>query len=57
MFLDYFSHEIGINAKCDEEIQLADKIYYLNKIMNGVDWYWAIELPKHFVANILLEPF
>lgn len=31
--------------------ELADKLYYLNKIMHSVDWYWAIELPDHFYAE------
>lgn len=31
-----------------EERMLADKVYYLNKIIHGVDWYWAIELPEYF---------
>lgn len=30
---------------------LADKIYYLNKIMNSVEWYWNIELPEHFIVE------
>lgn len=29
----------------------ADKLYYLNKIMNGVEWYWNIDLPKHFICE------
>lgn len=27
---------------------LADKIYYLNKMMNSVDLFYEIELPMHF---------
>ena len=26
----------------------ADQVYYLNKIMHGVDWFYAIDLPEHF---------
>ncbi len=26
----------------------ADQVYYLNKIMHSVDWYYAIDLPIHF---------
>ena len=26
-------------------------VYYLNKIMHGVDWYHQIELPVHFLAK------
>ncbi len=47
IFLYYLSNLTG-KAMGD---RMADQIYYLNKIMNGVDWYWAIELPEHFVAE------
>lgn len=30
---------------------VADQIYYLNKIMNGVDWFYQINLSKHFLAE------
>lgn len=30
---------------------LCDKVYYLNKIMNGVDLFYAIELPSIFSAE------
>lgn len=30
---------------------LADKVYYLNKIMNGVDMLYAINLPAHFTLD------
>ena len=26
----------------------ADQVYYLNKIMHGNDWFYAIDLPVHF---------
>ena len=26
----------------------ADQVYYLNKILHSVDWFYAIELPVHF---------
>lgn len=29
----------------------ADAVYYLNKIMNSVDWYHQINLPIHFMAE------
>lgn len=48
VFLYYLSHEIGKDSGGGI---LADKIYYLNKIMNGVDWYWPIELPEHFIVE------
>lgn len=30
---------------------LSDKLYYLNKVMNGLDMYYAIELPKVWSAE------
>lgn len=47
VFLYYLSHEVYIDGK----LELADQIYYLNKIMNSVDWYSAIELPEHFFVE------
>lgn len=32
-------------------IREADCIYYLNKIMNSCDWFYAIELPEIFYAE------
>ncbi|MBQ6024777.1 MAG: transferase [Lachnospiraceae bacterium] len=29
----------------------ADMVYYLNKIFNSVDWFYAIELPPHFLCE------
>jgi len=29
----------------------ADQVYYLNKILHGVDWYYKIELPEHFMVE------
>lgn len=28
--------------------KIADKLYYLNKMLNGVDLFYAIELPEHW---------
>lgn len=28
--------------------ELAEKIYYLNKILHSIDWFYAIELPAYF---------
>ena len=49
-FLYHLSHSIGMRGGL-EDVALADKIYYLNKIMNGVEWYWNIELPEHFLCE------
>lgn len=38
-------------SKMGGGMQEADCIYYLNKIMNSCDWFYAIELPKIFYAE------
>lgn len=48
IFLYYLSHDIYKNANIG---QLCDKIYYLNKILNSVDLFYAIELPSFFEAE------
>ena len=48
IYLYYLSNTI---YKEDGSSDLSDKIYYLNKIMNGVDWYCQIELPDIFGAE------
>lgn len=55
-FLYYLSHIVGTENEI--RIDLADQIYYLNKIMHSVDWYWAIHLPEicwaeHPIGSIL----
>lgn len=46
VFLYYFSNSIFKNRKdCSN---LADKLYYLNRIMNSCDLYYEVELPKIF---------
>jgi len=29
----------------------ADQVYYLNKIMHAIDWFYAINLPTHFLCE------
>lgn len=48
IWLYYLSNLLG---KQGNYTKLADKIYYLNKIMHSVDWYWQLELPNHFYAE------
>ena len=48
IFLYYLSHDIYKNARAS---QLCDKIYYFNKILHSVDFFYAIELPEHFGAE------
>lgn len=52
LFLYHLSHLIGVSAGGRSElVTLADQTYYLNKIMNGVDWYWGIELPEYMMCE------
>lgn len=45
-FLYYLSHELYLQRS-----NLCDKVYYLNKIMNSVDLFYAIELPDIWSAE------
>ena len=45
-FLYYLSHELYL-----QKSKLCDKVYYLNKIMNSVDLFYAIELPDVWSAE------
>lgn len=47
IFLYYLSNELYKGK--DEE--MASYVYYLNKVMHSVDWFYAIELPEHFGAE------
>lgn len=48
IFLYYLSNTIYKNCA---DGNLAGKIYYLNKIMNGVDIFFQVELPSRFGAE------
>lgn len=48
IFLYYVSNELYKRGKSTE---LCDKVYYLNKIMNAVDLFYAISLPERFGAE------
>lgn len=45
IFLYYLSNTIYKAGRSDK---LADKIYYLNKILHSVDWFYAVDLPKYW---------
>lgn len=45
IFLYYLANTI---FRANGDYKLATKLYYLNKIMNCVDWYYEIELPEYF---------
>ena len=41
--------------------KIADKVYYLNKMLNAVDLFYAIDLPEHWncehpLASVMGEP-
>lgn len=47
IFLYRLSHELYL----DGFEETASYVYYLNKIMHNVDWFYAIELPDFFSAE------
>lgn len=47
-FLYFLANELYRNIGSS---LLSDKLYYLNKIMNGLDMYYAIELPEVWSAE------
>jgi len=54
IFLYYLSnilYKSSLQDNCKHMLELAEQIYYLNKIMHGVDWFYAIDLPKHFLVE------
>ena len=44
IYLYFFSRAVFLKG----DRQLADKIYYLNKVMNSCDLYYEVELPDYF---------
>ncbi len=49
IFLYYFSNSIFRNNKSNS--RLADKVYYLNKIMNACDLFYEVELPEILILD------
>lgn len=47
IFLYFLSNEIWKNRNS----LLADKIYYLNKMLNGCDMFYEVELPDFFMLD------
>lgn len=47
-FLYYFSNTLYKKVGCSV---LCDKIYYLNKILNTVDLFYAVDLPDYYHAD------
>jgi serine O-acetyltransferase len=46
-YLYFLSNE----AFAAKDIHTAEKVYYLNKMMNSVDWFYEVELPEVFFAD------
>ena len=47
IFLYLMSNELYISQKEEK----ASFVYYLNKIMNSVEWFYAVKLPEYFCAE------
>lgn len=45
IYLYYLANTI---YKTSADTELATKIYYLNKVLHSVDWFYAIELPSYW---------
>ncbi len=50
IFLYRLAHEIYIQNGASTPKE-ADQIYYLNKIMHSNDWFYAVDLPVHFLCE------
>ncbi len=48
IFLYYLAHTIYVNGP---KTRVCDKLYYLNKLLNGLDVFYAVELPAVFGAE------
>jgi serine O-acetyltransferase len=46
-YLYFLSNE----AFVAKDIRFAEKVYYLNKMMNLVEWFYEVELPEIFFAD------
>ena len=44
------AHQIYLNGDGSTPKE-ADQVYYLNKIMHANDWFYAIDLPIHFLCE------
>lgn len=54
VFLYYFSrrmYKLFLNSKIEKYKELAEQLYYLNKIMHGVNLFYGIDLPEHFACE------
>jgi serine O-acetyltransferase len=49
IFLYFVSRELYVSRK--EYRQLADKVYYLNRSLNGIDLFYEVEMPEVFYLD------
>ena len=49
VFLYYFSNSIF--KKTHDNLKLADKVFFLNRIMNSCDLFYEVELPEIFMLD------
>lgn len=47
VFLCTYANQLYLDGNQDA----ADKVYYLNKIMNSVDWFYAVQFPSVWSAE------
>lgn len=50
IFLYRLSHVIYKNCEVSTPKE-ADQVYYLNKIMHAIDWFYTVDLPIHFLCE------
>ena len=46
-----FLYRLSRIAYLQKENLIADQVYYLNKIMHSIDWFYAVDLPDHFMCE------
>lgn len=52
IFLYFFANTIyRTNHETQNDIILCDKLYYLNKLLNAVDIFYAVNMPDFFMAE------
>ena len=49
MLLYFLSNTAYVNKRSSKDINLASKIYLLNKALHGIDAFYEVELPKIFL--------
>lgn len=50
IFLYWLSRTIFLNHR-NKHSSLCDRIYYLNKMLNGIDLFYEVEMPDYFMLD------